>query len=61
MDIIVRCLDKMVFKVNPETFEAKTCSYYDAYCFSDPLRDAVYIDYHDWICLRSDQRAKRAI
>jgi hypothetical protein len=47
--VIVRCQDRTVFEIDPSTLEAKTCSYYDAYCFDDPLTDVQYVSYSDWL------------
>lgn len=47
----VRCSDRVVFEIDPVTLEAKTCSYYDAYCYSDPERDVEYMEYATW-CLK---------
>jgi len=34
----VRCNDRTVFEIDPITTEAKTCGYYDAYCYSEWLK-----------------------
>jgi len=34
--IIVRCVDRMTFPVDPATLEPLACSCYDAHCYSDP-------------------------
>ena len=46
--LMVRCVDKMVFEINPTTLEPKTCSYYDAWCFSDPDKNVKYINHAEW-------------
>ena len=48
MKTIVRCPDRMVFEVDPVTLKAKTCSYYDAYCYIDPRPDVLYIELDIW-------------
>jgi hypothetical protein len=46
----------MVFQVSPDNFEPKTCSYYDAYCYSDPRLDVEYMDYFDWLKIMNEKR-----
>lgn len=48
MKTIVRCKDRMVFEVDPSTLKPKTCSYYDAYCFSDPRPGVTYMSHSEW-------------
>ena len=55
MKTLVRCADRMVFEIDPNTLEALTCSYYDAYCFTDPLTEANYVNYFEWL----NRREKR--
>jgi len=45
---LVRCEDRMVFEINPQTWEPMTCSYYDACCFSAPDPTVTYVSYADW-------------
>ena len=53
--LFVRCdTDRMVFEVNRENFEAKSCSCYDAYCFKDPRPDVDYISYSEWLNKKSE-------
>ena len=52
---MVRCPDRMVFEVDPVTLKAKTCSYYDAYCFADPEPGVTYISFSEWCNLRNKQ------
>ena len=49
MKTFVRCDDRTVFEIDPITTEAKTCGYYDAYCFSDPRTDITYMSYSEWL------------
>jgi Fe-S-cluster formation regulator IscX/YfhJ len=49
MKTLVRCNDRMVFEIDPVTKEARSCSCYDAYCFSDPRTDVTYIEYFEWL------------
>lgn len=58
MKTIVRCIDRMTFEIDPITLDAKECSYYDAYCYSDPLSDVQYIEFTDWVKKRNDQWGK---
>lgn len=53
----VRCDNKMVFEINPDTLEAKTCSSYDPWCYSDPDPNVNYIEFHEWLNL--DSKLKR--
>ncbi len=48
MKTIVRCADKMVFQVNPQTLEALQCSRYDPYCYSDPEPGVQYMEHSEW-------------
>jgi hypothetical protein len=60
MITIVRCgTDRTVFEIDPITLEAKTCSYYDAYCYLDPRNDVTYIEYSDWVGMRNEQWDKQ--
>jgi hypothetical protein len=52
----VRCSDRMVFEIDMLTLEAKTCSYYDAYCYIDPEPDVKYIEHSEWCKLRDTLR-----
>lgn len=49
MKTIVRCSDRMVFEINPSNLEPIRSSYYDAYCYVDPLPDVKYIEYPEWL------------
>lgn len=49
MKTLVRCNDRMVFEIDPITTEARSCSYYDAYCFTDQRTDVTYIEYSEWL------------
>lgn len=55
MKTLVRCIDKSVFEIDPVTLEAKHCSVYDAYCYSDPEPNVTYIEHSDWVGLRNQQ------
>lgn len=55
MKTIVRLDNRMTFEIDPMSLEAKECSCYDAYCFSDLLPDVKYIEYTDWVVLRDGQ------
>ena len=46
---IVRSPDRMVFPINPTTLEPLQCSYYDAYCYTDPKPGVEYMEYSDWV------------
>jgi hypothetical protein len=60
MRTIVRCgTDKTVFEIDPSTLEAKGCSCYDPHCYSDPLPEAMYIEYSEWVCMRNRQWDKQ--
>lgn len=60
MRTIVRCgTDRTVFEIDPITLDAKQCSCYDAYCYSDPLPDVTYIEYSDWVGMRNKQWDKQ--
>lgn len=59
MKTLVRCVDKSVFEINPITLEAKSCSCYDAYCYSDPEKDVKYIEHSDWVKQRNEQWKKK--
>lgn len=49
MKTFVRCNNRTVFEIDPVTTEALTTECYDAYCFSDPRTDVIYISYSDWL------------
>lgn len=53
--LFVRCDDKTVFEINRQTLEAKTCSHYDAYCFSDPRKDVDYMSFSQWVTERNQR------
>ncbi len=53
--ILVRSNDKTVFPIHPETLEALSTGYYDAYCFADPEPDVQYISFNEWCSLRNKQ------
>lgn len=53
MKVKVRSEDRMVFEVDPITLGAKTVSYYDAYCYTYPEPDTIYLEYYDWTRRRS--------
>lgn len=55
MKVLVRCDDKTVFPINPDTLEALSTGYYDAYCFTDPESNVQYISYSEWTRLRNKQ------
>ena len=57
--LLVRCVDRTVFKVRAETLEPVSYGVYDAYCFSDPVRGAVYMDHAEW-CLRRSAMSEAA-
>jgi hypothetical protein len=45
----VRCNTKMVFEIDPITLEAKTCSSYDPWCYSNLDPDVTYLELHEWL------------
>lgn len=51
--LYVRCVDRMVFRVDRKTLNAMNCSCYDAYCYSDPRSDVDYIEHSDWVIQRN--------
>lgn len=53
--VYVRCEDRMVFPINPETLEPTGCSRYDPYCYSDPMPDVDYIGHAEWRLLRANR------
>ena len=53
--VLVRSDDKTVFPINPETLEALSTGYYDAYCFADPEPGVTYISFNEWCNLRNKQ------
>jgi len=53
--VLVRSDDKTVFPINPETLEALSTGYYDAYCFDDPEPGVTYISFNEWCRLRNRQ------
>ena len=48
MKTIVRCQDRMVFEVDPDTWEPKRYSSYDPWCFSHPEPSVKYISHDEW-------------
>lgn len=56
MMTVVRCSDRMVFEIDPITFDAKHCSRYDAYCYTDPSPNVNYIEYSEWIVVVNKRR-----
>ena len=57
LHLFVRCDNRMIFPVRHGTYEAIGVSQFDAFCFSDPLTAAEfveYIEYSDWVKLRND-------
>lgn len=48
MKTLVRCDDKTVFEIDPVTYEPKSCSSYDPYCFSDPEKGVAYMHISEW-------------
>lgn len=58
MKTFVRCDDKTVFEIDPVITEPLSTECYDAYCFSDPRTDVVYISYSDWM-QQSDKRWRK--
>lgn len=48
MKVMVRCVDKNVFPVNPDTLEPLSCGAYDPWCFSDPEPGVKYVEHFDW-------------
>jgi len=38
-----------VFEINPVTFEPKTVSYYDPWCFSSPDPTVIYMGFYEWL------------
>jgi hypothetical protein len=62
MTTLVRCgTDRTVFEIDSISLDAKTCSYYDAYCYSDPRTDVTYIEYSDWVGMRNEQWDKQML
>ena len=60
MITLVRCgADRTVFEIDLKTLDAKTCSYYDAYCYSDQRSDVTYIEYSEWVGMRNEQWDKQ--
>jgi len=54
--LYVRCsIDRTVAEIDRKTLDPKTCSSYDAYCYTDPLPDIEYIEYEEWVRLRNQQ------
>lgn len=53
--LFVRCVDRTVFEIDPETLEPLGPSCYDAYCYTDPRRDVNYIEHMEWTNLQSEQ------
>ena len=54
--LVVRCVDRMVFRVNRITYDAVECGTYDAYCFTDPHDDVDYISHAEWLQMLDEQR-----
>jgi hypothetical protein len=52
--IEVVCQDMMCFKVDPDTLEAVTCSYYEPAAWSDPK--GPQMPYSQWLYLRDKNR-----
>lgn len=54
--LLVRCCtNNMVFEIDRDTLDAKTCGSYDPYCYKDPKPAAEYIEYTDWVKMRNEQ------
>ena len=51
--LFVRTIDRMVFEIDRESLNAKSCGCYDAYCFADPRADVDYISYDCWTLERN--------
>jgi hypothetical protein len=60
-ETIVRSADKMVFRVNPETLDPLCVEYYDCFCFDDPLQNVHYIEFSDWVDLRSSLKLEKQV
>ena len=56
MKTLVRLESKHVFEVDSKTLESKTCSYYDPYCYTDPLHNVTYLEYRDWLNKNTELR-----
>ena len=54
--LIVRCDNRMTFEVDRISLEARHCSRYDAYCFSDPESGVEYLSLHEWLLKRDEKR-----
>ena len=57
--VLVRCPDRMVFPVHAVSGQPMRCSYYDAYCFTDPRPDVKYLSYAEWCASRQRQWGKK--
>jgi hypothetical protein len=58
--LLVRCCtNNMVFEIDRDSLDAKTCGSYDPYCYKDPKSDAEYIEYTDWVKMRNEQWDKQ--
>lgn len=57
--LYVRCVDRMVFRVDRKTLDALNCGCYDAYCYSDPRSDVDYMDHSEWCIQRNKMRKER--
>lgn len=49
--LFVRCVDRTVFEIDRRSLDPKSCSRYDAFCYSDPRQDVEYIEHSEW-CLQ---------
>lgn len=54
--VMVRCNDRTVFEINPVTYEAKTCSTYDPWCFTEPESGVKYLSYTEWLNKLEEKR-----
>lgn len=57
--LVVRCVDRMIFKISRTTGEAISCSVYDPYCYSDPDLNVEYMEHTDWLKLKEKQNDLR--
>lgn len=61
--VIVRCVDRSVFEVNPDTLAPHGPAVFDPWCYTRPIPGVEYLDHAEW-CLEYDRltrRRKRAI
>jgi len=58
--LVVRLPDRMCFKVKRSTGEPVSCSYYDAYCFTDPDTTVDYMSYAEWLEIRQSKNSLTA-